>query len=360
MIVKDEAKGLTTAVDSAMDNCAEAIIGVDKASKDETLKIAKTLTPNVFEFEWPGSFAQARNWIGSCVKTNWILWLDGHEYFEQDIDFSEVFDPDADGYLMRVRLENGMTMLQPRILRRDIQYQGDIHNEPKLKNPKLIKSGLIVHDREHLQAPEAVRARTEQRREMIYRIMGKALKKNKRDTRAAFHLAMFEHSNLNYKKAAKYYDQFLKYSQDPKEKFIAYIYSALCYIKREKYKDAEKRIKNAMGECGEMWELSLIMGTIKSMQNKPREALGHLVDSFGINTQTQRYFPFKREPAKTWDMIANEYFKISEFYTAAQSWQRAAELEKDEIIKKLYDDRCALMLKIATDPEIKKRGRATI
>lgn len=359
MIVKNEAKGLTQAVDSAMDNCVEAIIGVDKASNDGTLKIAKTLTPNVFEFEWPGSFAQARNWIGSCVKTNWILILDGHEYFEQDIDFSEVFDPDADGYLMRVRLENGMIMLQPRILRRDIQYKGEIHNEPILKNAKIIRSGLIVHDREHLQAPEAIKDREKQRREMIYSIMGKALKKNKRDTRAAFHLAMFEHSNLDYKKAVKYYEQFLKYSQDLKEKFIVYIYAALCYIKREKFKDAAKKIKKGVADCGEMWEFSLIMGTIKSMQNQPREALCYLVDSLGQNTQKQRYFPFKREVAKTWDMIANEYFKISEFYSAAQAYQRAAELETNEVIKKLYTDRGELMLKIAADPNIKKRVRAS-
>ena len=347
MIVKNEAAGLKRAVESARDQVGQIIIGVDTLSDDETIKIAHELTPCVFLFKFDDDYSQARNDVAKAAQTDWILWLDGHEFLKEKIDLESLGETDKDGILMRCELENEMTFLTPRILRRGVLFEGAIHEAPIMKNPGVTATGLIKHDRPGGQTDESVLKRNKQREKMMVEIMAKNLKKNKRDIRAALHLGIHYQSSGNPKKAIEYYKQFLKYCQDEKDIFIASYQMALCYSLINKLKDAEKITKYALDKCGEMWELNFTMAMIKIQQKKHIEAITLLMKSQEPNTKPQRYFPIKRQPARMWDQIANEFFQMQEFEKAASAWKRASELSDDPISKDLWRARYELMIKIA-------------
>jgi len=351
MCVKNESKGLKQAVDSVLDYVGEIIIGVDSLSDDETLKIAHEITPNVLIYKFENDFSAMRNAVASEAKTPWLLILDGHEYLEGEMNLDEITDPDVDGILMRVQLQNGAQFLQPRFLKKGVQYVGKIHNAPQIKKPATMKSGLIIHDRTNSQNAEDIRAREAQREKMIKEIMGKDLKKNKRDTRAAFHLGMFYHAQQEFKKAGKYYEQFLKYSQDKNDRFVVNLNLGLCLFKRGKINQSIKQLEKALAESGEMWEIHLALGTVYSAAQNHQKSLEHLIYSFDINKQPQRDFPFVREDWKTWDLIANEYYRLNLYDDAAAAWQRASDLTAEPILKQLYFDRSKLMAKIYAETQ---------
>lgn len=97
MIVKNEARVLNRCLDSVHDLVDEIII-VDTGSTDETKTIAKAYSDNVYDFEWTGSFADARNYAFSLCTCDYIYSADADEVlYEEDRNkfriLKETLDP---------------------------------------------------------------------------------------------------------------------------------------------------------------------------------------------------------------------------------------------------------------------------
>jgi tetratricopeptide (TPR) repeat protein len=82
MIVKNEAATLGRCLDSVRDLVDEIIV-VDTGSSDDTKDIAQKHAARIFDISWPDSFAAARNESLRHASGQWILWLDGDEYFDE-------------------------------------------------------------------------------------------------------------------------------------------------------------------------------------------------------------------------------------------------------------------------------------
>lgn len=82
MIVKNEEKFLDKCLSSVVDIVDEMII-VDTGSTDNTIDIAKKFNAKVFNYEWNGSFADARNFSLSKATKDWILVMDADDVFEE-------------------------------------------------------------------------------------------------------------------------------------------------------------------------------------------------------------------------------------------------------------------------------------
>ena len=86
MIVKDEAENIARCVGS-LTNAVDEIVVVDTGSSDGTVDVVEKLGVQVWRFGWTGSFAQARNFALSKVKSDWVLWVDGDEWLDpEDVD----------------------------------------------------------------------------------------------------------------------------------------------------------------------------------------------------------------------------------------------------------------------------------
>ena len=81
MIARNEADTLSRCLSSAA-GLADEIIVVDTGSDDNTREIARELNAQVHEFQWVDDFAAARNESLRHATGDWILWLDGDEYFD--------------------------------------------------------------------------------------------------------------------------------------------------------------------------------------------------------------------------------------------------------------------------------------
>ena len=83
MIVKDEAKTLCRCLNSVKSFIDEIII-VDTGSKDETKEIASKFNSKIYDFKWINNFAAARNFAFSKATSDYIMWLDGDDYINDE------------------------------------------------------------------------------------------------------------------------------------------------------------------------------------------------------------------------------------------------------------------------------------
>jgi len=83
LIVKNEEEHLWRCLESLYKHVDEIII-TDTGSSDNTLSIAKKYTNKIYHFEWIDDFSAARNFCQSNATGDYILWMDGDEYFLED------------------------------------------------------------------------------------------------------------------------------------------------------------------------------------------------------------------------------------------------------------------------------------
>lgn len=80
-ITKNEEQCLARALASIKDIVDEIIV-VDTGSEDNTVKIARQYTKNVYGFIWQDNFALAKNYAIEKANADWIIFLDADEYFK--------------------------------------------------------------------------------------------------------------------------------------------------------------------------------------------------------------------------------------------------------------------------------------
>ncbi|MBS4219336.1 glycosyltransferase family 2 protein [Bacillus sp. FJAT-49711] len=83
MIVKNEEKVLKRCLESIHNHVDEIIIA-DTGSTDSTKEIAKLYTTNIYDFDWINDFSEARNFVQSKAKGQWIIYLDADEYVDNE------------------------------------------------------------------------------------------------------------------------------------------------------------------------------------------------------------------------------------------------------------------------------------
>jgi len=83
IITRNEEKRLEPALESLAGAVSEIIV-VDCSSSDDTRKIARKFTPNVYEHKWT-DFAAQKNYATGLASKSWILSLDADERLSPDL-----------------------------------------------------------------------------------------------------------------------------------------------------------------------------------------------------------------------------------------------------------------------------------
>lgn len=330
MIVKDEGKGLETAIKSALPLVDNIVISVDKNSTDNTLEVAKKWADTVKHHTWENDFSKARNFAEEGIKTDWCLMIDGHEYIEEVKNFEKHLKNKTDGLSVRVRMEDGFIFHFPRIYRPNLKWTGAVHNLNNCKNVSLYEDFLIQHDRENLQSTEAAEARRIQRKNMIPQIMHERLKKDRKDDRALFYLAIHygDHEKPNI--ALKYYEKYLKYCKKPHDRWIAlYNMAGIGYNLRRPLLSL-KCLRKAEKELPGRWETSMLIGLTYMQFGQWAKAAKALVGSFNQNTQIYEFNPFEKKRGEIWNLIATCLFNLKKFKESGQAWEEALKATTDE------------------------------
>ena len=84
-IVKNEAENVPQWVQAAR-SCADEIIVVDTGSTDGTVERFRDYGIECYHYEWRDDFASAKNYMISLCHGDWIVLLDGDEWFREGCD----------------------------------------------------------------------------------------------------------------------------------------------------------------------------------------------------------------------------------------------------------------------------------
>ena len=84
-IVKNEAENVPQWVQAAR-SCADEIVVVDTGSSDSTVERFADYGINCFHYDWHDDFASAKNYMISLCHGDWIVLLDGDEWFRDGCD----------------------------------------------------------------------------------------------------------------------------------------------------------------------------------------------------------------------------------------------------------------------------------
>lgn len=278
LILRDEGQTIYRCLESCLGFVDEFIIGIDKATKDNTRdevqRFIDTTKANcvVYEYEWDNDFSKARNEGMDKATGDFILIMDGHEFFPElwynvtlqrnipvrgglkDVKAELEKNPYDETFFQLYQqpfigqIPNNF-FLQPRIYRNDpkIRFGRKAHNtiqntnhDSAIKYPEII----LIHD-----APEDNREwRKKQRIEMNTKALNEDLEKNPNDGRALFYLGNTRMEAEDWQGAI---DAFNKYEQvvslDHSEKYQVLFHKAICFIHLNKIKEARDTASIALG-----------------------------------------------------------------------------------------------------------------
>ncbi len=304
IIAKNEEKGLEKAISSCRPFVDEVIVQVDTKSTDKTEEIARKLADKVILYDWEDSFAKARNNAQKHARTDWVLMLDGHEFVESWDKLDEMLKKDATGLFIKIVMESGFTFYFPRIVRKEIEWQHDVHNTPKSKKNIKYKEFVIIHDRVHGQTEEGSKERTEQRNKMIVEELHKPAEDDKTDVRSNFYMGNLSLDNKEWKTAIKYYLRVAQYGKKRSQRWLARFHIGICYNELKNPLWALWHFLKAEEEQPNRWETAKMLGTTYAFLGWHKRALEYWIDSFKINTGDFIFQPTLRNDAQTWDWIS--------------------------------------------------------
>ena len=188
--------------------------------------------------------------------------------------------------------------------------------------------------------------RTKQTNDMVPRIMGKQLKDDPKNTRAAMHLALHMQSQGKFKEAIKIQKKYFKYATFRGERWFIYFNQALCHFALKHKLRALWATDNAEKETSKRWEIAKLRGLIYYNIGDYNKAVKFFVDSFDENLGDTTYKPWKRDDAEVWNLIGQSYFNLGKIECAQEAFREASKNETNEMKKKLFYDRSELMKNI--------------
>ncbi len=292
LVLKNEGETIYRALDSVKEVTDEYIIGIDTKTTDNTkteverfFKNNKGINRDIYEYEFKDSFSGARNEGMDKASGDWILILDGHEFFpstwknivtgtnvdavaclkevkkqvgEENPDTDELFfclyqqpfvGEVPNNFFMQPRMyRNGKSKL----IKDGKDYTGEImrfgrkaHNVMKFTRPELsiqYPEVILIHD-----APDSNRKeRKAQRLDMNTRELKADLKKNSKDVRALFYLGNTLLEAKDYKGSIDSFDKYISLNKlEHSEKYQAYLHKALAHKETKE----EREWKNSIFEA---------------------------------------------------------------------------------------------------------------
>ena len=384
LILKNEGQTIYRCLDSMKTFVDEWIIGVDSATTDNTLEEVERFIDDIglyytkdldngnndlwyeseddenhrgiiYNYDWQDSFSDARNEGMDKATGDFILIMDGHEYFPDNwfnitenkslpvkslipkiLDKVEAEQSD-EAFLMLYQqpfvgqMPNNY-FLQPRIYRNGIGKDGKnklrfgraAHNVIRNSNPdKTIHFPeiILIHD-----APADNRhERAEQRAKMNIKQLQEDLKKNENDSRAYFYLGNTYMEVKDYKKASEAFYKYLSLDRpNTEEKYQVAFHLGICHKEMKEEKLALDAFHTATRISPRRRDAYLLIGDVYFDQKHWQEALHFYNSALLIKPECSRMF--SNGAAHTWmpyQRAAYAYKEMGDMQKAVAHIRRA-------------------------------------
>ncbi len=327
LILKNEGTTIYRCLQSMRQFVDQWIIGIDDKTTDNTeQEITRFFTDNpikdkhIYKYTWQDNFSKARNEGMDKAIGDYILIMDGHEYFPESwYNITEGRELPVLEILQHIKKKLAEELkenkkydeiffhlyqqpfignipnnyfMQPRIYRNDpaLRFNRASHNtitnnkvEASIHYPEVI----LIHD-----APENNRKeRTEQRLALNVPNLLSDLAKNPKDTRAMFYLGNTYMEGKQWEKAI---EQYLSYEQnrtdDNSEKYQCLIHCALCYRELKNSNEMKMVLHRAIKIDPMRRDAFCILGDLYFDEKDYERALFYFNTALSIKPQPSRMF----------------------------------------------------------------------
>jgi len=341
MIVKDEEANLARCLASVKPIVGEMVV-VDTGSTDRTRDIAEFFGARVYEFEWGGDFAEARNFSLSKAKGDWIFIMDADEIISpQDYkrfrkltakkpselraysiitrNYSNMANtigwiPNTGQYKSE---ESGLGWLSSEKVRlfsnnSEIKFEGAVHEmvDPVLKRQsiRIKKCPIPVHHYGRLNTGKLTR-----KDQTYFEIGRNKLLRNGGDIGAVRELAVQATVLEKNSEAIELWQKFLSMGPGKPEVSDAYVNMVSAYIRMQDYDNALKLAQKAVSISPQMKEAQYNLGIAELYNGNPGTAF------------------------KTFNKLAQRHpdFTPAQFLLAASNYCRKNTADMNGNIKKL-------------------------
>lgn len=249
MIVKNEEKMLGTCLESVKD-LVDQIVIVDTGSEDKTKEIARKYTDLIYDFEWVGDFAVARNFAFSKGTKEYLMWLDADDVLLPEdrkmfLELKHSLNPDVDVVIMNYNLgvdDTGLPKVQfkrERLIKssRNYKWVEPVHEYVLFNyNHNVHYSDIAIT---HGQRDNRVTDRN-------LKIIENTLKKNGvLNSRQLYYYGRELTSNKRFKEAADAFNEFFIQDKDNSHAFYLTAFQDLYHCYKE-LNDNENAIKSLL------------------------------------------------------------------------------------------------------------------
>lgn len=267
MIVRDEERVLGDCLASVKGVFAQTII-VDTGSTDRTVEIAREHGAEVYEIEWPDSFAGARNESLRHATGSWIFWMDADDTLPQSsalaiLEAAVTAPPDVVGFVVPVQFVEtemaGATRVDHLKLFRNVpglEFEGRIHEQIlaslRAHGGTVARINAVVLHSGYDTSPEG-QAKKRLRDEKLLKL---DLEERPDHPFVLFNLGMTAHYCDDHEAAIEWLDQSLAVSQ-PEESHVRKLYAMKGVSQRKlgRPEEALRTFRQALAVVGEDPEL---------------------------------------------------------------------------------------------------------
>ncbi len=357
MILKNEGPTIYRCLESLVGLVDEWIIGIDDSTKDNTedevnkfFQANKELAKSsiLYDFKWSDHFGNTRNDGMDKATGDYILIMDGHEYFPEDwfnitqnkriqprLCFDKIRgiiekdEPDEAFFQLYQQPFIGESptnyFLQPRIYRNGLGKDGKnkirfnraahntITNTDTEKHLHFTEI-MIIHD-----APEDNRKeRKEQRIRINVTNLTKDIKKNPKDTRAMFYLGNTYMEAKEWNKAIDNFNGYLENRKDDNsEKYQVLVHKSLCHKELKEYDEMKTGLHMAIKIDPKRRDAYCILGDHYYQEENYSNAIHFYSSALIVKPKESRMF--SNGPVNSWQPhqnIARAYAKVDNIQQA--------------------------------------------
>jgi glycosyltransferase involved in cell wall biosynthesis len=181
------------------------LIIYDTGSTDASVEIAKEFTDKVYQIEWRGDFAWARNHTVDRAIGKWYMFLDADEIFTDVEDIIEFFNSgefrnfkSATYRLKNLQGDGNFSYFYPRRMfkkDKDARFAGKIHEYIPAKQPQKNLQSIATHHGYYFTGPNAAVERMKKHERNVVSLL-ELYEENPKDRRTLYHL-INEYFNLD-------------------------------------------------------------------------------------------------------------------------------------------------------------------
>lgn len=272
IITKDEKENLEHCLKNLSGYGFEIVV-VDTGSVDGTVETARQYTDSVYEFQWCGDFAKAKNYAVSKAENDMVLVIDSDEYL-RSIDVKQLKrqileNPKAVGRIERLNMirqggeiRESKEYINRLFDRRFYRYEGRIHEQLAAVDGGSYAVYYTSVSIEHSGYLLSDQARLEKARRNI-RLLEEVLEENGPDPYMLYQLGKSYYMMDEYQRAGELFSKALSFDLEPNLEYVIDLVECYGYaLLNSGRADEALGLEGIYEEFGKRADFQFLMGLV--------------------------------------------------------------------------------------------------